>query len=297
MKTFSVGPVRERFQEVPCPLCGSRRRRPAFRGKGCRFVACRECALVYQNPQPVFEDLKGRYGQAYFQYEIANEDNFHRLMELGLADVDFAGRTAGFPAGRRFLDVGCATGRLLEAMRERGWQVRGVDLCPESAAYAAKHRGVEVFTGTLGEARFPAAGFHAVHFSHLLEHVPSPRGLLAEVRRILLPEGLAVVTTPNVDGLQARLLKDRYAYFMPGHLSYFTKRNLTGLLSGAGFSRVTAFRPVEFGLLPKLMRSRSTFSSPLHYLRWLRISLYHLAGKMSAGSFSPTSALVLYALK
>ena len=53
---------------------------------------------MYQNPQPLFDDLKGRYGQAYFQYEIANEANFHRLMELGLADVDFAGRTAGLPA-------------------------------------------------------------------------------------------------------------------------------------------------------------------------------------------------------
>lgn len=235
MKTFSVGPVGERFEEVPCPLCGSRRRRQAFRGKGCRFVACRDCALVYQNPQPVFEDLKGRYGETYFQYEIANEANFHRLMELGLADVDFAGRTEGFPAGRRFLDVGCATGRLLEAMRERGWQVRGVDLCPESAAYAATRRGVEVFTGTLEQARFPASSFHAVHFSHLIEHVPSPRGLLAEVRRILLPGGLAVVTTPNVDGLQARLFRGLWRSAIADHLTLFSVRTLRRQLEQSGF--------------------------------------------------------------
>ena len=70
---------------------------------------------------------------------------------------------------------------------------------------------MEVFTGTLGEARFPGASFHAVHFSHLIEHVPSPRALLTEVRRVLLPGGLAVVTTPNVDGLQARLFRGRGA--------------------------------------------------------------------------------------
>jgi len=235
VKTFSVGPVRERFEEAPCPLCASRRRRPLFRGRGCRFVACRDCSLVYQDPRPVFEDLKGRYGQAYFQYEIANEANFHRLMELGLADVDFAGRTAGFPSERRFLDVGCATGRLLEAMRERGWQVRGVDLCPESAAYAAARRGVEVFTGTLEEARFPASSFHAVHFSHLIEHVPSPRGLLAEVRRILGPGGLAVVTTPNVDGLQARLFRGLWRSAIADHLTLFSARTLRRLLEDSGF--------------------------------------------------------------
>ncbi len=235
MKTFSVGPAGERFAEVPCPACGSSRRRPRFRGKGCRFVACRDCALVYQNPQPLFDDLKGRYGVAYFQYELANEANFHRLMELGLQDVDFAGRTAGFPRERRFLDVGCATGRLLEAMRERGWQVRGVDLCPESAAYAGSRRGVEVFPGTLEQARFASASFQAVHFSHLIEHVPSPRALLAEVRRLLQPGGLAVVTTPNVDGLQARLFRGLWRSAIADHLTLFSVRTLRSLLEDCGF--------------------------------------------------------------
>jgi 2-polyprenyl-3-methyl-5-hydroxy-6-metoxy-1,4-benzoquinol methylase len=255
MKSFSIGPSgdsplwrrglsprrRERFADVPCPGCGSTRRRPRFRGKGCRFVSCRDCLLVYQNPQPLFEDLKGRYGQAYFQYELANEENFHRLMELGLADVDFTGRTAGLPPGRRFLDVGCATGRLLESMRGRGWEVRGVDLCPESAAYAWSHRRVEVFAGTLHEARFDDASFQAVHFSHLIEHVPSPRALLSEVRRILEPEGWAVLTTPNVDGLQARLFRGLWRSAIADHLTLFSVRTLRRLLEDCGF-RVLAIQ-------------------------------------------------------
>jgi 2-polyprenyl-3-methyl-5-hydroxy-6-metoxy-1,4-benzoquinol methylase len=230
-----MGPSGERFAGVPCPLCGSQRRRARFRGKGCRFVTCRDCGLVYQNPQPLFDDLKARYGQAYFEYELNNEANFHRLMELGLADIHFARLTAGLPAGHRFLDVGCATGRLLEAMRGRGWRVQGVDLCPQSAEYAWSHRGVEVFTGTLEQARFPEAAFHAVHFSHLIEHVPSPRALLSEVRRILVPGGLAVVTTPNVDGLQARLFRGGWRSAIADHLTLFSVRTLRRLLELGGF--------------------------------------------------------------
>jgi 2-polyprenyl-3-methyl-5-hydroxy-6-metoxy-1,4-benzoquinol methylase len=230
-----MGPSGERFAGVPCPLCGSQRRRGRFRGKGCRFVTCRDCGLVYQNPQPLFDDLKARYGQAYFEYELNNEANFHRLMELGLADIHFARLTAGLPAGRRFLDVGCATGRLLEAMRGRGWRVQGVDLCPQSAEYAWSHRRVEVFTGTLEQARFPEAAFHAVHFSHLIEHVPSPRALLSEVHRILVPGGLAVVTTPNVDGLQARLFRGGWRSAIADHLTLFSVRTLRRLLELGGF--------------------------------------------------------------
>ena len=230
-----MGPSGERFTEVPCPACGSRRFRPRFSGKGCTFVACRDCRLVYQNPQPRFADLKGRYGQAYFEYEIRNEANFHHLMELGLQDIGFERLTRGLAAGRAFLDVGCATGMLLEGLRARGWRVQGVDLCRESAEFAAR-RGVPVFAGTLEQAGFPEAGFQVVHFSHLIEHVPSPTAFLAEVRRVLAPEGFAVVTTPNVDGLQARLFAGGWRSAIADHLTLFSRRTLRRMLERAGFA-------------------------------------------------------------
>jgi len=235
LKTFSVGPGQERFAEIACPLCGSLRSRVRLVGRGCRFVACRGCRLVYQNPQPVFADLTKRYGETYFQYELANEANFHRLMELGLADVRFEHLTAGFPPDRKFLDVGCATGMLLASQRARGWAVQGVDLCPASAEYAARRRGVPVFVGTLQQASFPAASFQVVHFSHLIEHVPDPVGFLAEVRRILHPQGYAVLTTPNVDGLQARLFGERWRSAIADHLTLFSKRTLKLLVGQSGF--------------------------------------------------------------
>lgn len=234
-KTFSVGPDRERFRTVTCPLCGSLRRRPRLEGKGFRFVACRDCGLVYQNPQPVFDDLQKRYGESYFQYEKSNEAAFHRLMEVGLRDIRFDRLTAAFPPDRRFLDVGCATGLLLQGMRARGWAVQGVDLCRESAEFAAGRRGVPVFVGTLEQARFPPGSFHVVHFSHLIEHVPQPLAFLAEVRRVLRPEGYAVLTTPNIAGLQARLFGARWRSAIADHLTLFSGATLRGLAARAGF--------------------------------------------------------------
>ncbi|MCK7520880.1 MAG: hypothetical protein MZV64_25900 [Ignavibacteriales bacterium] len=56
---------------------------------GSRFVRCRRCGLVYQDPRPVAEDLHRRYDEAYFAYELANEEAFFELMRRGLADVSF----------------------------------------------------------------------------------------------------------------------------------------------------------------------------------------------------------------
>jgi 2-polyprenyl-3-methyl-5-hydroxy-6-metoxy-1,4-benzoquinol methylase len=124
---------------------------------------------------------------------------------------------------------------LLESLRADGWEVQGLDLCRQSAGYAQAKRGVPVFVGTLEQARFPDASFGLVHFSHLIEHLPNPAGFLREVHRILRPEGYAVVTTPNIDGLQARLFRERWRSAISDHLCLFSRKTLRRLLSDSGF--------------------------------------------------------------
>jgi 2-polyprenyl-3-methyl-5-hydroxy-6-metoxy-1,4-benzoquinol methylase len=234
-KTYSSVPVAERFQTSPCPLCGAAGRSPFLSCDGFSFVRCSECSAIYQDPSPVFEDLRRRYGEGYFAYEHGNESNFFHLMELGLKDVDFDDRTASLREPRTFLDIGCATGMLIESMKRKGWTVKGVDICRESAEYGRRTRGVDIFPGTLQEARFADNSFSVVHFSHLIEHVPDPRGFLAEVRRVLKPGGLAVITTPNVDGFQARLFRAGWRSAIADHLVLFSRRTLGRVLDEAGF--------------------------------------------------------------
>jgi 2-polyprenyl-3-methyl-5-hydroxy-6-metoxy-1,4-benzoquinol methylase len=234
-KTYSSLPGQERQETVPCPSCGGSRSRLFLPCDGFQFVKCSACSLVYQNPRPVFDDLRRRYGGDYFSYELSNEATFYRLMRLGMADVEFAARTAGLPSPRTFLDIGCATGMLIEAMKAEGWNARGVDVCRESAEYGMKHRGVEIFVGTLEEARFPDGAFSVVHFSHLIEHVPDPRGFLREVKRIIAPGGFAVITTPNVDGFQARLFRAAWRSAIADHLVLFSRRTLGRMLADEGY--------------------------------------------------------------
>jgi 2-polyprenyl-3-methyl-5-hydroxy-6-metoxy-1,4-benzoquinol methylase len=110
-----------------------------------------------------------------------------------------------------------------------------VDVCRESAEYGKAHRGVDIFPGTLEEARFGDNTFGAVHFSHLIEHVPDPRGFLGEVRRILAPGGWALITTPNIDGFQARLFGKGWRSAIADHLVLFSKKTLQNLVRDSGF--------------------------------------------------------------
>jgi len=237
-KTYSSAPGAERFQSSPCPLCGAGTRRSFLACDGFFFVRCTACSAVYQDPSPVFEDLRKRYDEKYFGYEQENERNFFHLMELGLKDIDFDARTEALARPRSFLDIGCATGKLLESMRAKGWSVQGVDICRESAEYGRRTRGVDIFVGTLQEAAFGDNTFSAIHFSHLIEHVPDPRGFLAEVLRILKPGGYAVITTPNVNGLQARLFRTSWRSAIADHLVLFSRRTLAKVLDESGFRTI-----------------------------------------------------------
>ena len=234
-KTYSSPQGRERQESVPCPGCGGTRARLFLACDAFGFVRCSDCSLVYQNPRPVFDDLRRRYGEQYFSYELENERTFFGLMQLGLGDIRFQARAESLPAPRTFLDIGCATGMLIESMAASGWDASGVDVCRESAEFGIAHRGVRIFVGTLEEAGFPEASFSVVHFSHLIEHLPDPRGFLREVRRILKPHGLAVITTPNIDGLQARLFGKFWRSAIADHLALFSKKTLARFLTEIGF--------------------------------------------------------------
>jgi len=98
------------------------------------------------------------------------------------------------------LDLGCGRGELLGLLREAGVEATGVE-GDQALAGAARRRGLEVITGDLLEVLRTQQGdaFGAVTAIHVLEHLQPQRlpAVLAEVRRVLRPQGLFLAECPN----------------------------------------------------------------------------------------------------
>mgnify|MGYP003912628777 CR=1 FL=1 len=156
-------------------------------------------------------------------------------MLLGLKDIGYNDAVLAEWEDKTFCDIGCATGRLLEHVKRLGFHVEGVELCPESAEYGMKKRGVKINVGTLEEINFFNNTFSIIHFSHLIEHVTDPIGFLQEVKRILKPGGKVIVTTPNIAGFQAWLFGDKWRSAIRDHLFLFSRKTLASLLKMLGF--------------------------------------------------------------
>ncbi len=227
------------MQRIRCPVCGSGEFASHWDCDEFRFVRCRGCGHLCQNPQPLAADVRQRYDREYFDYERENDRAFLNLMLLGLRDVAYERWLFDLPRPLRVLDIGCATGALLEFFAgKHGSAVQGVEVCAPAARYGIERRGIPIHIGTLEEAAFPAEEFSLVHFSHVIEHIPDPRGFLSEVFRILASGGRAVVVTPDTAGLQARVFGRRWRSAIADHLHLFSRRGLARLLRDCGFSIV-----------------------------------------------------------
>lgn len=233
-------------QPFTCPVCGGNEAIAAltlvdrFAPPGQRgafpLVRCAACGLLRLHPPPDAPTLERAYSSSYAPHTRPGLSGRAK----GLLERWSVRRLpAHVAAPNRVLDVGCATGNLLLAIRRAGNEaVTGVEPV-EAAASVARSRGLTVHHGTIEDARFPDAAFDTVILSHTLEHVQDPGATLREVRRVLAPGGSVVLWLPNVESLEARLLKTWWiGYDAPRHLTTFSITTVTRALEASGL-RVT----------------------------------------------------------
>lgn len=94
------------------------------------------------------------------------------------------------PPGRT-LDLGCGVGHSYKLLEPR--ETVGVDIARE----VLEGQDRATFVADMRELPFPDASFENVLSVQSIEHVPDPERVLAEVRRVLAPGGVAMFVTPN----------------------------------------------------------------------------------------------------
>lgn len=145
-------------------------------------------------------------------------------------------RTIPFFDKGKVLDIGCGNGSYLAWLKELGWQVYGVEIDENSIKVAREEYGIDIFCGDLLEANSPDNFFDCITMWHFLEHSHHPLQILRKTNRLLKQNGLAVISVPNINSLEAKLLKENsFLFDIPRHLYDFSPRTLTKMLGKTGF--------------------------------------------------------------
>ena len=239
------------IESIKCNLCGSDQysvvyktydgdisgTEPTFyaitsnsRNVAIRVVKCATCGLIYANPRPSPDLLVNNY--------IKSIDNLYLEEEAGrrLSAKKILREVKKLKKGGRILDVGCATGFLLDEARKAGFEIYGAELSKWATGYASNKLGINtIYQGMLKEARYPANHFDLIVLSDVIEHLVDPKGTLVEIRKILKPDGIICINTPDIDSLISKTLRARWWGVKNAHLYYFTRKTLNKILHRTGF--------------------------------------------------------------
>jgi 2-polyprenyl-3-methyl-5-hydroxy-6-metoxy-1,4-benzoquinol methylase len=212
-------------EHVVCNLCGSDAPRLLYRSRDYRLridetdwavVRCTECGLGYLDPRPTPEESEQYYPAQYFD---RNDP-----ATLGRYEREAAYVPA---AGGRLLDIGTADGGFLRVMKERGFEVEGIDgYAPVTAPDLKVHRAL--FPSDTGLA---PASYDVITAWAVFEHLRDPAGAFRECARLLRPGGLLVIQVPNLRSVFGRMSLQED---VPRHLYCFSPRTLKRYATRAG---------------------------------------------------------------
>lgn len=239
----------EDLESVPCPVCNNGRTIHITTEFSLSIVKCQACGLLYVNPRPrdseknywapTRADMEKKYGAIFEERKAHDRDSLYRSHLDTLAQYQATGK---------FLDVGTHCGFFMRHTRGRAWEAEGVEPSPVLGELAREKFGLKVKTGSLETAAFPDNSFDVITLLDVIEHLHNVRGMLNEIQRIIKPNGVFFIKTPNGTYNYFKhlvfhnlLRQQKYDCFdAREHVAAYTVPTLTRLLNETGWQVVTS---------------------------------------------------------
>lgn len=209
----------------------------AFRSSGDeklkdRLVRCKKCGFVYVSPRLKYDLVRQGYANAVDEIFVSQSKGREKTFRKSLNIIEAHRKNQ---RGRIF-DVGTANGSFLKVAKDSGWEVAGCEPSRWMNSWCKEHYGIEVFPGTIFDAGYPDDSFDVVTLWDVLEHTSEPMKVIRECKRMLRPNGLLVLTYPDIGSLVARLMGRSWVFLLSVHYYYFTRRTIAAALKKSGFT-------------------------------------------------------------
>jgi 2-polyprenyl-3-methyl-5-hydroxy-6-metoxy-1,4-benzoquinol methylase len=228
---------------IICPICDEDYAEHLFVDNFFNLVRCRRCGLVYVNPRPTEAELKSIYSDITadtgasisFPRGLSGYINFGCVRTLKARMMSKI--ISKYKKRGKVLDVGCAAGYFLNVMKERGYEVCGVEVSKIFADFAKNSFGLNIFCGDVSQARFANENFDIVTMFDVLSHLRTPSKDLKEINRIMKVSGLLILETGNKGEFRSKESVEKWGdtWGSPEHLFHYSKKPLMKLLHKTGF--------------------------------------------------------------
>lgn len=210
---------------------------------GYKVVCCDRCGFVYASTPANQADYDAFYAK-FSKYEDNTTSTGSGVTPWDAERLEgtAADLTRFIPdRAARIVDIGCANGGLLAALKARGYEnLCGVDPSPGCARYVRDQLGIEAYPGLLTRLPDELGSVDAVLLSHVMEHVRELRPALEAVREVMKPGAILYAEVPDATRYVDFLFAP-FQDFNTEHINHFSHDSLANLLRACGL------QPVESG--------------------------------------------------
>ena len=237
-----------------CPICGSSEIEKAFdivdhfsTKETFPICDCSSCGFRFTNNFPS-EGIIGKYYNSpdYISHSDSKDGLINRLYhffrkQMLKKKVNLISKFAPHTNSKssiRLLDIGSGTGYFLNAAKERGYAVSGIEKDGKAREYSITHFGLDV-KDEQSLWNIENESFDVITLWHVLEHMQNLNEVVAKIKSILKPNGVMILALPNHKSHDAQRYKEYWAaYDVPRHLWHFTPQSVEKLLSKHQFKIV-----------------------------------------------------------
>lgn len=238
-----------------CPICGSFNtqyftktydRHYGHIDKYYDVYKCKNCFLFFLNPMISENELYPMYDPntyyAYNKFSYKNKNkkvsfskNFLRIIKKILIGIYTRDPIFHERFTKKVLDFGCGSGSKLYDYKKMGWETYGIEIDKKAAEYG-NTLGLNIFNGSINDAKYPPNFFDYIRSNHSFEHLIDPEVILLEMYRVLKKDGKIFIGVPNTKSFAFSFFK-KYWYYLgvPFHPYSYNIKNLTLLLERNGF--------------------------------------------------------------
>lgn len=209
------------------------------------IVVCLKCGFIYADTQASQEDYD-HYYQDFSKYEdkavacgsCTTPWDAKRLKETANDIARFLPEKSDL-----ILDIGCANGGLLAALRNKNYQnLTGLDISSACVSYIKKEYGIQAIEGGLFNLNLTDRGsfrekFNCVILSHVLEHMRDLQTTIKRLYLLIKMGGLLYIEVPDTSRYCDYNMVPYY-YFDQEHINHFDEHSLDNLLIQNGFKQV-----------------------------------------------------------
>jgi len=212
---------------LPC-WCGMEALPSRYSAPRFGLMLCPSCGTYRIFPPPLTEDRQaGEFYSDYYAREHANGEDPRRFWRVAKQAPWLR------EAGDAVADIGCGEGTLCSELRSIGWKhVIGLDVSRARIERARdRHSGIAFHACAVSESPISTASLDLAIMDNVIEHLPEPARVLADIRERLRWTGRLVIITPNMESGHFRLLRMRWTPELAPHAHIY-------LFTGAAMKRL-----------------------------------------------------------